>query len=57
MQKKSPKRLILNKITIANLSPSELGQVQGGLPRETVSGCAMQCCQTQGGASCGNQCA
>jgi hypothetical protein len=54
MKNNAKKRLTLEKMTIAVLSPDALAGVVGGRPADTASACAKQCCS---GASCGNMCA
>ena len=43
MQKKTTKRLILDKITVANLSLHELRQAVGGRMNPTISACKTNC--------------
>lgn len=53
--KKTQKRLALRKITIADVSPNQLGQVGGGMqktPWTTHSVCAEQSCETDRTANC-----
>ncbi len=44
MQKKTTKRLILDKITVANLSLHELRQAAGGRMNQTISACGGESC-------------
>lgn len=44
MKKKSPKPLILNKVTIAKLSPDELRSVVGGQRAVSLSACGLEYC-------------
>jgi hypothetical protein len=53
--KKTQKRLALRKITIADVSPHQLAEVTGGLPKlnwTKASVCAEQSCDTDRNSNC-----
>jgi len=54
MKKQPSKKLGLNRITIATLSPSSLGAVAGGM-LGTQSVCADQCCDSDRYTNCASR--
>lgn len=50
--KKTPKKLVLGKATVANLEKLQMNSVKGGTPSETPTVCVFTVCRTNCVTNC-----